>query len=104
MTGIRYLREVDGRYHFSPSPAMRKAGFSNKALGTDFAAAVAYVKTQAEEWEEIRKQIAEAPTIETRGDFHWLIRQFLAPFLLTSSAFLARLHPNLCRDFLQIRN
>lgn len=76
MTGIRYLREVDGRYHFSPSPAMRKAGFSNKALGTDFAAAVAYVKTQAEEWEEIRKQIAEAPTIETRGDFHWLVRQF----------------------------
>ncbi len=76
MRGIRYLRAIDGRYHFSPSPAMRRAGFSNKALGTDFTAAVAYMKIQAEEWEEIRKQIAEAPTIETRGDFHWLIRQF----------------------------
>ena len=75
---IKYLREIDGRYHFSPSGAMRKVGFRNKALGKDFDAAAGYVKTQAEEWEEIREQLAEAPFIEKRGDFHWLINQFQA--------------------------
>ncbi len=63
---MRYLVEKNGRFYFEPSPAMRKAGFTGKALGLDKGKAESYIQAQISEWDAIRSE--PGPVDYTIGD------------------------------------
>lgn len=77
MKKARYIRLIDGRYHWIPSPKMRAAGFSQEPLGADLEKANVRANYLNAQWDAEKVKIAKEPLqTVTNGTFNWLFGEF----------------------------